>query len=36
MNYHWNWGIFLEQVKAGDETYLDWLAPAWAGRWRCR
>jgi len=25
MNYHWNWGIFLEQVKAGDETYLDWL-----------
>ena len=26
MNYHWNWGIFLEQVKAGDETYLQWLA----------
>jgi His/Glu/Gln/Arg/opine family amino acid ABC transporter permease subunit len=25
MNYHWNWGIFLEQVKAGDETYLAWL-----------
>jgi glutamate/aspartate transport system permease protein len=25
MNYHWNWGIFLEQVKGGDETYLDWL-----------
>ena len=25
MNYHWNWGIFLEQVKNGDETYLDWL-----------
>jgi glutamate/aspartate transport system permease protein len=25
MNYHWNWGIFLEQVKFGDETYLDWL-----------
>lgn len=25
MNYHWNWGIFLEQVKSGDETYLDWL-----------
>lgn len=23
--YHWNWGIFLEQVKNGDETYLDWL-----------
>ncbi len=26
MNYHWNWGIFGEQVKAGEETYLDWLA----------
>lgn len=26
MGYHWNWGIFLEQVKAGEETYLDWLA----------
>jgi len=26
MNYHWNWGIFLEQVKAGEETYLHWLA----------
>ena len=26
MNYHWNWGIFLEQVKAGDEAYLQWLA----------
>jgi glutamate/aspartate transport system permease protein len=25
MNYHWNWGIYLEQVKAGEETYLDWL-----------
>lgn len=25
MNYHWNWGIFFEQVKNGDETYLDWL-----------
>lgn len=25
MGYHWNWGIFAEQVKAGDETYLDWL-----------
>jgi glutamate/aspartate transport system permease protein len=25
MNYHWNWGIFFEQVKSGDETYLDWL-----------
>jgi glutamate/aspartate transport system permease protein len=26
MGYHWNWGIFLEQVKGGEETYLDWLA----------
>lgn len=25
MNYHWNWGIFFEQIKNGDETYLDWL-----------
>ncbi|MBP6544823.1 MAG: amino acid ABC transporter permease [Piscinibacter sp.] len=25
MNYHWNWGIFGEQVKGGEETYLDWL-----------
>ena len=25
MAYQWNWGIFLEQVKGGDETYLDWL-----------
>lgn len=25
MNYHWNWGIYLEQIKGGDETYLDWL-----------
>ncbi|OGP32813.1 MAG: hypothetical protein A2X88_07060 [Deltaproteobacteria bacterium GWC2_65_14] len=25
MNYHWNWGIFLEQIKSGDETYLSWL-----------
>ena len=25
MNYHWNWGIFLEQVKGGDENYIDWL-----------
>jgi glutamate/aspartate transport system permease protein len=25
MNYHWNWGIFLEQVKGGDEVYLNWL-----------
>jgi glutamate/aspartate transport system permease protein len=25
MNYHWNWGIFLEQIKDGDVTYLDWI-----------
>ena len=25
MNYHWNWGIYLEQIKGGEETYLSWL-----------
>ena len=25
MNYNWNWVIFLEQVKGGEETYFDWL-----------
>ena len=25
MNYHWNWGIFAEEVKGGGETYLAWL-----------
>jgi len=25
MNYNWNWGIYLETVKGGEETYLDWL-----------
>jgi His/Glu/Gln/Arg/opine family amino acid ABC transporter permease subunit len=25
MNYHWNWGIFLEQVQGGEERYLDWI-----------
>jgi His/Glu/Gln/Arg/opine family amino acid ABC transporter permease subunit len=25
LNYNWNWGIFFEQVKGGEETYLDWL-----------
>ena len=25
MKYHWNWGIFFEQIKAGDETYLSWI-----------
>ncbi|MBI5906123.1 MAG: amino acid ABC transporter permease [Deltaproteobacteria bacterium] len=25
MNYHWNWGIFLERIKGGEETYLSWI-----------
>jgi glutamate/aspartate transport system permease protein len=25
VNYHWNWGIFFQQVSSSDETYLDWL-----------
>lgn len=25
MNYHWNWGIYLQTVQSGDETYLSWL-----------
>jgi His/Glu/Gln/Arg/opine family amino acid ABC transporter permease subunit len=25
MNYNWNWGIFFEKIKGGEETYLDWL-----------
>jgi glutamate/aspartate transport system permease protein len=25
VTYNWNWGIFLDRVKSGDETYLDWL-----------
>lgn len=25
MKYHWNWGIYLEQIKNGDVTYLHWL-----------
>jgi glutamate/aspartate transport system permease protein len=25
MKYHWNWGIYLEQIKGGEETYLSWL-----------
>jgi glutamate/aspartate transport system permease protein len=28
MGYNWNWGIFFEQIKFGDETYLDWLIAA--------
>lgn len=26
MHYPWNWGVFFDTVKAGEETYLDWLA----------
>lgn len=25
MNYHWNWGIYWQQVQNGDERYVDWL-----------
>ncbi len=25
MNYHWNWGIYWQQVQNSDERYLDWL-----------
>jgi len=25
MNYHWNWGIFFQQVSSSDETYIDWM-----------
>ena len=25
MGYNWNWDIYFEQVKGGDERYLDWL-----------
>ncbi|MDB5800025.1 MAG: Glutamate transporter permease [Rhodocyclales bacterium] len=25
MNYHWNWGIFFQQVSSSDDTYLDWI-----------
>ncbi len=25
VHYHWNWGIFLEHIKSGDETYLQWI-----------
>lgn len=28
MNYHWNWGVYLEQVSSGDETYLNWIISA--------
>lgn len=23
--YHWNWGIFFQQVPSGGATYLDWF-----------
>ena len=25
MNYHWNWGVFLQETPSGAATYLDWL-----------
>jgi His/Glu/Gln/Arg/opine family amino acid ABC transporter permease subunit len=25
VNYHWNWGIFFQQVSSSDETYIDWM-----------
>jgi glutamate/aspartate transport system permease protein len=25
LNYHWNWGIFLQQVSSSDETFLQWM-----------
>lgn len=25
MGYNWNWNIYFEQVKGGEETYLHWL-----------
>jgi glutamate/aspartate transport system permease protein len=25
MGYNWNWGIYFEPIKGGDERYLDWL-----------
>jgi glutamate/aspartate transport system permease protein len=25
MNYHWNWGVFLQPVPSGSATYLDWM-----------
>ncbi|MCX9157745.1 amino acid ABC transporter permease [Niveibacterium sp. 24ML] len=28
MNYHWNWHVYLDQVSAGDERYLDWIISA--------
>ena len=25
MNYHWNWGVFLQTTPDGSATYVDWL-----------
>lgn len=25
MHYHWNWGIFFQQVSSSDETFLQWM-----------
>lgn len=25
MNYHWNWGVFLQPVAAGKGIYLEWV-----------
>jgi glutamate/aspartate transport system permease protein len=25
MNYHWNWGVFLQKTPDGSATYLQWL-----------
>lgn len=25
MNYHWNWGVFLQPSASGDDTYLGWM-----------
>lgn len=25
VNYHWNWGIFFQQVSSSDETFLQWM-----------
>ena len=25
MNYHWNWGVFLQPSTSGGDTYLGWM-----------
>jgi glutamate/aspartate transport system permease protein len=25
LDYHWNWGIFLQQVSSSEETFLQWM-----------